>query len=89
MEQHSTSVDNVGGQCYSFQENIQVELYTILIINKILVRNNSMILRCYLISTKLFSDFDFLLHLIDNKFIIHLHNFTSFTISYSEHDIME
>lgn len=48
IEQHSTSVENAGGGCYSFQENMQVELYTILFISKILASNNSVILKALL-----------------------------------------
>lgn len=48
IEQHSTSMENAGGGCYSFQENMQVELYTILFISKILASNNSVILKALL-----------------------------------------
>lgn len=44
---------NISEECwrmtyYSFQENILVELYTVLISNKILANNNSMILKVLL-----------------------------------------
>lgn len=80
MEQHSTSVENVGRWCYCFWEHLQVELDTILIINKILANNNSMLLKALLNIYQLVSNFNLLLSLIDTKFVIHLHNSISLTI---------
>lgn len=48
-----------------------------------------MLLKALLNIYQLVSNFNLLLSLIDTKFVIHLHNSISLTISYSEHDIME